>query len=485
MIVATGASERVVDELGGSPWDSQHREFDYELRDIEGVIPEELRGTLYRIGPGRLDLDGHPMSHIFDGDGMVSRIRIGPDGLHYRNRYVRTKAFERTNETRRPAKGFSTQRLGGPLANALRFPANLANTSVLLHDDELYALWEGGRPHRLDAETLQTFGPESFGGALKRLGAFSAHPKVDPNTGEVFNFGLDFFPRPVIRCYRLERGGRLHGLATIPIPKLGFVHDFALTERHMVFVLGPLVVRNPVPVALGLRPFDDALSYRPELGTTIVLVPRDGSESTVFEYDALFHFHVTNAHESGDRTVVELVVHDPVDGWEGWNGHLRNYHGDAGPAFGGTLTRLSVDRRTGHITATALDDRGCEFPQLDPRFATTEHRFSYLASASVPGGDPDSITTIDHHTGAASRYTAGANNTVCEPLFAPRGGAEGDGWLLTLEHQPARKSSRLVVLRADRPSDGPVAAVQLRHHVPMTFHGAFRPDGPAGPGYRK
>ncbi|WP_242496602.1 carotenoid oxygenase family protein [Rhodococcus sp. Q1] len=144
MTVATGASEQQVQELGASPWDSQHREFDYDLDDIEGAIPGGLRGALYRIGPGRLDVDGHPLSHIFDGDGMVSRIDIGPEGVHYRNRYVRTKSFARTNETRRPAKGFSTQRIGGSLANALRFPENLANTSVLLHDDVLYALWEGG-----------------------------------------------------------------------------------------------------------------------------------------------------------------------------------------------------------------------------------------------------------------------------------------------------------------------------------------------------
>nr|WP_282956092.1 carotenoid oxygenase family protein [Rhodococcus pyridinivorans] len=93
--------------------------------------------------------------------------------------------------------------------------------------------------------------------------------------------------------------------------------------------------------------------------------------------------------------------------------------GDAGPAFGGTLTRLTVDRRARRITATALDDHGCEFPRLDPRFATTEHRYSYTASASVPGGDPDSVTMIDHRTGTTNRYTAEAGTTVCEPLFAP------------------------------------------------------------------
>lgn len=467
---------------GHSPWDSQPREFDYRARVVEGRIPDGLRGTLYRIGPGRLDVDGHPMSHIFDGDGMVSRLELGPDGVHYRNRYVRTASYEKTNRTRRPAKGFGTQRLGGPLANALRFPENMANTNVLLHEGSLYSLWEGGRPHELDPVSLDTVGPESFDGMLKRLGAFSAHPKTDPRTGDVFNFGLDFYPRPMIRCYRLDRRARLHGVATIPIPELGFIHDFALTERHMVFVLGPLHVRHPVGVALGLRPFDSALSYRPDAGTEIVLVPRDGGPVARFEHEALFHFHVTNAYEAGHRTVVDLVAHNPVGGWEGWNRHLRDFRGNPNPAFGGTLTRLELDRRTGRATSTELNDRGCEFPQLDQRTATTEHRYTYLAEASRPGGEPDSIATVDHRSGEVNRYVSERGESICEPLFAPDlgdvgapngEGPEGRGWLLTLQHQPDRRASRLLVLAADRPAEGPVAVVDLEHHVPMTFHGAF------------
>ncbi|MHC3003271.1 carotenoid oxygenase family protein [Gordonia sp. GN26] len=464
-------------ETGGeSPWDSQHEEFDYEVDDIEGQIPSSLRGVLFRIGPGRFEIGGHPMTHIFDGDGMVSRFDISPDRIHYRNRYVRTRSFKRANETQLPPKGFNTQRVGGPLANALKFPENLSNTSVLVHDDVLYTLWEGGRPHRLDAETLETYGSESFDGALKRIGAFSAHPKVDPNTGDVFNFGLDFFPRPMIRCYRLDKSKRLHHVGTVPIPKLGFVHDFALTERHLVFVLGPLVVSRPIPVALGMRPFGEALSYKPELGTTIVLVPRDGGKATRIETDSLFHFHVANAYEAGPETVVDIVAHDATGGWTQWNNYLCNFRDKAGPAFGGTLTRLRINRNTEAVVRDPLNELGCEFPQVDPRLVTTAHRYTYLAEASVRGGDPDSITTVDTTTGAQDRYTT-PGNTVCEPLFAedPENPGEGRGWLLSLEHRPSDKRSRLIVLNAERPSAGPVATATLRHHVPMTFHGAYKP----------
>jgi len=481
MNVSSGVDRADRAPAGESPWDSQPHEHDYRVGEISGRIPDGLRGVLYRIGPGRLDVGGHPLGHIFDGDGMVSRFAIDDDGVRFRNRYVRTAGYRRSKDKPVPGRGFGTQRLGGPLANVLRFPDNMSNTNVLIHRGALYTLWEGGPPHRLDLTTLHTEGPDRFGGALKRLGAFSAHPKRDPHTGEVFNFGLDFFPRPMIRCYRLTRGGRVDTVGTIPIPKLGFVHDFALTAKHLVFVLGPLVVANPIPVALGLRPFGEALSYRPQLGTTIVLLPRDGGPATRLQTDPLFHFHVTNAYEA-DRTgetVVELVAHQPDGGWRGWNRHLRDYRGDAGPAFGGTLTRLVIDRRSDRVTHDTLDDVGCEFPQLDPRRATGAHRFTYLASASEPDGNPNSITTIDHHTGAADRYVADGDATVCEPLFAPDpdADAEGRGWLLSVEHQPAQRRSRLIVLAAERPGAGPVAAAHLEHHIPMTFHGAYLPAG--------
>lgn len=120
---------RVGSDLGTSPWDSQHGEFDYVVRDVQGRIPEALRGVLYRIGPGRFEVGGHPVGHIFDGDGMVSRFEIAPSGVRFRNRYVRTRTFERSSRDGKPSRGFGTQRLGGALANALRFPENMANTS--------------------------------------------------------------------------------------------------------------------------------------------------------------------------------------------------------------------------------------------------------------------------------------------------------------------------------------------------------------------
>ena len=38
---------------------------------LSGHIPEGIRGTLYRNGPGRLERGGQKVGHWFDGDGAI------------------------------------------------------------------------------------------------------------------------------------------------------------------------------------------------------------------------------------------------------------------------------------------------------------------------------------------------------------------------------------------------------------------------------
>lgn len=55
-------------------YQSQPNEYEYFIEDIEGKVPEELQGTLFRNGPGLFDVQGTPLQHPFDGDGMVCAI---------------------------------------------------------------------------------------------------------------------------------------------------------------------------------------------------------------------------------------------------------------------------------------------------------------------------------------------------------------------------------------------------------------------------
>ena len=161
--------------------------------EVEGSVPRELTGTLYRNGPSRNEIGGKPYAHLFDGDGMLSQFTIADGGIRYRNRYVRTNHFLAERAADKPVmRGYGQQRPGGVPGNAFRTPANVANTSVQYHSGNLLALYEGGRPWQVDPDTLETVGEYDFDGELKGGYTYSAHPTWDPATGELFNFGIQY-----------------------------------------------------------------------------------------------------------------------------------------------------------------------------------------------------------------------------------------------------------------------------------------------------
>lgn len=450
-------------------FDSLPEEHDYVVDEIEGCLPPGLVGTLYRNGPGKLEVGGRPFGHLFDGDGMLSLFAFDGRRVRYRNRFVRTNHYLGELTAVAPRfRGFGTQRPGGPLANALRLPANVANTSVTLHAGKLLALWEGGRPWRLDPDTLETVGEYDFEGGLKRLHTFSAHPKRDPSTGELFNFGVQYGPITRIRTYRVDRSGRLHHLRPVTLPYPVMNHDFALTAKHLVLVLDPIIVR-PLRLLFGLTSIDGALRFDPSRSTRIVLVPRDGGKPRVAECEPFFHFHVNNAFEDGGDTVIDLVRYPDFAIGE----PLRDFRG-AGYGLGSALWRLRVSP-SDTVRSEEVCPLRCEFPQHDWRRTTRAYRYSYLVSVREEQAVESSVIKVDHETGSTQSHDFGKGEVAGEPIFVPRSpdAAENDGWLLSVVYSAAGHRSRLVVLDARDVEADPVAVAHLRHHVPFGFHGTF------------
>jgi all-trans-8'-apo-beta-carotenal 15,15'-oxygenase len=473
-------SNAIIPPRAGRIFDSLHDEHDYVVRETEGTLPEGLRGTLYRNGPGRLEIGGSPLGHMFDGDGMISAFTVADGLVRYRNRYVRTPHYLKNQATSAPSlRGLGTLKPGGPLANAFRLPANVANTSVVLHAGDLLALWEGGRPFALDPTTLETRGVQDFEGGLKWLGAFSAHPKRDPLTGDLYNFGIDVLPRPRISCYRVDTAGHLHRIRTVPLPEPVFCHDFALTRSSMVFVIDPLGISLATlpKVMLGMTTFDQAFRFHQRRGTTIAIVPRDGSTPRIIQTDALLHFHANNAFDDGTDVVVDLVRWDRD--WESFNQSLRAYD-PADPArpddweFGGYLMRMRITP-DGRVIREDLSPTPGEFPQLDQRLNGVDHQFTYLAGRVGPSEEANAIVVVDHHAGTQEHFVLPDGHAVSEPVFAPRGprADEGDGWLLAVAYDPVLHRSRLLVFDTRQVHAGPVFTAHLRHHVPQSFHGIF------------
>ncbi|WP_067721328.1 carotenoid oxygenase family protein [Nocardia yamanashiensis] len=454
-------------------------EFDYPVHDFDGALPEGLRGTMYRNGPGKMEAGGQPLGHLFDGDGMLSMYAIGDGVLHFRNRFVRTEHYRKSLTAHgAPYRALGTMRPGGLLTNALQFPANVANTGVTVHAGKLLALWEGGRPTELDPDTLDTLGVHDFDGGLRWIGAFSAHPKWDNRTGDMYNFGLAMFPRPGLACYRVDRTGRLHELGRLDLPTPMFNHDMGLTDRHLVFVIPPLVfpLRKFLGAGLALRNFIEAIDYDARRGTMIGLVPRDGGKPRILHTDALMHLHLANTYEDGSDTVVELLNYEAT--WAELNGQLSNAQSGLTGAkpYGGKLMRVRITP-TGRVIHEPVSDLQGDFPAYHPAYASRRNRYVYLAAGADGTPHPSAIAKIDNDTGKESLHRLPEDTAAHEPIFVPRPGpgAEDDGWLLVLTQPRSGDPASLLVLDARDLSAEPLYRGRLRHHMPLTFHGTFTP----------
>lgn len=477
-MTATTSADPTLKQLHGRPFASLHNEFDYQVRHLDGALPADLTGTLLRIGPGKFEVGDTVLKTMFDGDGMVSRFILDGQSVRFTNRYVRTRQYR--GGDRFTQRGITTN-APGIQANLLG-PANTANTNIVTICGELLALWEGGPPHRIDPDSLDTLGLKHFDGdRLGYLGAFSAHPKWDPRTGEVFNFGLDFLPTPRLRCYRVNPNGRTTQINSLTLWDMVWNHDFALTQRHMVFVLDPL--RPNIPTLLRTRSLAQALDHQTRHGSTrFVLVPRNGSKPRVIEHEALAHIHITNAFDDGPDTVVEFVRFEDPDIFRKLGKAWEEPTDDTDPRAHltidewprGHLSRFRISN-TGHITEEVLSSSApMEFPQYDWRRSTNEHHITYAAAATEDIGHYNAVTRIDHRTGVRTTFDFGLAQTG-EPLFVPRSrtAAEDDGWLLVLNHDLVSHRSQLAIFDAREITDGPVATAHLEHHLPIGFHGTF------------
>src|SRR5688572_17998101 len=78
----------------GGPYEATREEFTLEGLEVVGEIPDDLNGVYVRNGPNP-QFDPRGRYHWFDGDGMVHALHLADGRASYRNRWIRTEAFER------------------------------------------------------------------------------------------------------------------------------------------------------------------------------------------------------------------------------------------------------------------------------------------------------------------------------------------------------------------------------------------------------
>jgi carotenoid cleavage dioxygenase len=440
-----------------APWPM---EGDIPECEVEGELPDALRGTLYRNGPNP-QYPPRGGYHWFDGDAMVHAFSFDAGRCRYRNRWIRT---DKLGAERAAGEGLfgglSDMMNDDPRAAGVAF--NPANTHLVRHGGRFLALFEGGPPTEIDPETLETVGVHHFDGKL--VGAMTAHPHEDPSNGELVFFGYSPVP-PFLRWHVAAADGTLVRSEIIDVPFPSMMHDVIVTREHVVFVVCPATFR---PENLSS---DAPIRWEPELGTHLGVMPRDGGSEDVrwLETEPGYVFHVMNGWDEPGRVVADVCRFERLPILERPDQALD----EASPP---RLTRWTLDLAAGRVDAAPLDDAPCEFPRLDDRHACGPYRFG-LAAGYAEGdrreGLFDTVVRYDHDRG--TRASCRLPGFLSEPVFVPRApdAPEGEGFVLALLWRPDVDRSEVAVLDAENLADGPLATVKLPHRVPHGFHANF------------
>jgi all-trans-8'-apo-beta-carotenal 15,15'-oxygenase len=461
-------------------YESLTQEYDYWIDDIEGEIPPELAGTLFRNGAGLLDINGERLHHPFDGDGMISRITFINGRAHFRNRFVQTPGYLAEQKAGKILyRGvFGTQKSGGWLANIFDFKLkNIANTNVIYWGKKLLALWEAAEPYLLNPQTLETLGNEYFNGVLSKGEAFSAHPRIDPN-GTLVNFAIKPGLSTTITIFELNKNGEITSKKNHNVPGFCFIHDFVITENYCIFFQNP-VNFNPIPFALGICGAAECIKIQKNQPTKIIIIPRKTQTENVkvLETKAGFIFHHVNAFELENEIIVDSICYESLTEVEPNSDYRKTDFEKNSPP---QLWRFNLNLSNNKVQNQLIDPRPTEFPTIHPNYMGKSYRYLYSAAAhqSTVNAPLQAIFKVDLESGTKQLWSAAPRGFVGEPIFVPRANSqqEDDGWIIFVVYNAENHRSEIVILDGQNLEKGRIAKLHLKHHIPYGLHGSFTPE---------
>lgn len=428
------------------------QEVDLDHLDVTGEIPSDLQGIYIRNGANPRF---QPIAYAYplEGDGMLHAMYFDHATVRYRNRWILNK-------------GLIYEMQAGKALPELRF-RNYANTSIVGYADKLLALYETGLPYHITPD-LETVGEWDFNGDLEQ--AMTAHPRLDPQTGELHFYRYSLFTEPYLTYYVANPQGQMIRSLPIDLPRPALIHDMAMSENYVIFVQAPLVIDVQQAMQCG-NPF----VWRSDLSTRIGLIHRqDYQKSPIWiEADPFWVWHFMNAYETDRELVIDYIHYPEIKLESTLDAVLQNRS---------NLQQMRIDLDTKTVKQIPIDDRTVEFPIIDRRQTGKPYRYGYTshfdlelaAQKGIPNYVPELVQyDIVHQTTRVHRFKAGCYGG--EALIVPKAQStsELDSYVMTWVFDEHRQASDLVIIDAAQFDQAPIAQIHLPVRVPMGAHGSW------------
>ena len=452
----------------------------HDLR-VEGEIPREIDGAFFRAVPDPAFPPMRDDDVILSADGAINCIRFDRGRVSTGVRYVQTERFLAEKTAGRGLFGrYRNPYTHDPLAAGV--DPTVANTTPVWHAGRLFMTKEDGRPYRIDPQTLRTIGKWDFGGQLRSL-TVTAHPKIDPETGEMFFFGYEAnaLASPTIAYCIAAPDGSLASEQWFDAPYCSFMHDMALTESHAIFTVFPTIADLE-----GMQAGGPHWIHRQHRESWIGIMPRYGcvDEMQWFRGPTGVHaYHVMNAFDDGRRVHLDMCLA---------NTNLIPFvTEDSGvnvPLDGG-LTRwtMDLDAPEAGIAEWRIGPFG-EMPRIADADLGRPYRRGWYLTIDPALGKPlhsgpagvafNCLIRVSLPEGGLESFSIGPGRAINEPVHVPSDDPSHGGWLVAMidtEVAPETYTQEIWIIAADDIAAGPVARVHMPFALHEQVHGTWVP----------
>lgn len=448
--------------------------------EVEGALPPALSGAWYRCGPDP-QYPPHLGGDVYvNGDGMLSMFHFEDGHVDFHSRYVRTERFLAERKARRSLFGaYRVPVTDKPEVAGLK--RGTANTSPLWHAGKLFALKEDSLPYEIDPLTLETIGEFNWSGAL-RARTMTAHPKVDPETGELYSFSYEAEGdgSTAMALIVADRSGKLLRETWFEPPYAAMVHDFAITRDHIVFPLFPTLMDPERLKAGGPHWMSDRA-----LDAYVGVMPRGGSVNDLrwFRRPGGHAYHVINAFSDGGQVHLDLAV-SAINAFP----FIPDVSGEAyDPQKSAPIPMrwtFDLTRNDDSIAERPIGPMPGDLPRIDDRRCGRPYRYYYMPMidparpvhvAGPVGPAFNHLGRVDLETGEMQLWYGDDQTSFQEPQFVPSGPGEAEGFLLCVMNRHAENRADVGVFDAGAIGAGPIATIRLPIRLRFAFHGCWVP----------